>query len=118
MSENQTKLNENRKKHVDLLEQTMRGELPALGEGIDAVSRSTYVDGALSTKSKRLMALALALGVGCRNCVLAQTECALAEGATKKEFLETIAVVMAMRGTTGVAESLRVIQYLDENGNW
>jgi len=60
------------------------------------------------------MALAVAMGAGCRNCVLGQTMYALECGATKEEILETISVVVSMRGTTGVAESLRVIQLLDE----
>jgi len=41
---------------------------------------------------------------------------ALENGATRDEVLETISVVVSMRGTTGVAESLRVIQLLDELG--
>jgi hypothetical protein len=41
---------------------------------------------------------------------------ALENGATKDEILETISVVVSMRGTTGVAEPLRVIQVLDELG--
>jgi AhpD family alkylhydroperoxidase len=74
----------------------------------------TYKDGVLDGKTKRLMALAVALGAGCRNCVLGQAMYALDKGATKEEILETISVVVSMRGTTGVAESLRVIQLLDE----
>jgi alkylhydroperoxidase/carboxymuconolactone decarboxylase family protein YurZ len=60
------------------------------------------------------MAMAIALGAGCRNGVLGQATYALENGATTEEFLETISVVVSMRGTTGIAESLRIIQYLDE----
>lgn len=62
------------------------------------------------------MALTLALGAGCRNCILAQTRNALNDGATKEEILETLSVAVSMRGTTGVAESLRVVQLMDELG--
>jgi alkylhydroperoxidase/carboxymuconolactone decarboxylase family protein YurZ len=48
--------------------------------------------------------------------VLGQTMYALEKGATKEEILETIGVVVSIRGTTGVAESLRVIQLLEELG--
>jgi alkylhydroperoxidase/carboxymuconolactone decarboxylase family protein YurZ len=41
---------------------------------------------------------------------------ALEAGASKEEILETISVNMAMSGTTGTAESLRVIKLLDELG--
>jgi AhpD family alkylhydroperoxidase len=80
------------------------------------LTAEVYKDGLLTCKVKRLMALALALGAGCRNCILSQTMLALESGATKDEILETISVVVSMRGTTGVAESLRVVQILDELG--
>ena len=60
------------------------------------------------------MALTLAVGAGYRNCILAQTKNALENAATKDEIFETLSVVVSMRGTTGVAESLRVVQLLDE----
>jgi len=41
---------------------------------------------------------------------------ALEAGATKDEILETISVNVAMSGTTGIAESLRVLKLLDELG--
>jgi alkylhydroperoxidase/carboxymuconolactone decarboxylase family protein YurZ len=41
---------------------------------------------------------------------------ALESGATKEEILETVSVVVSMRGTTGLGESLRVVQLLDELG--
>ncbi|HDR17060.1 MAG TPA: carboxymuconolactone decarboxylase family protein [Desulfobacteraceae bacterium] len=76
----------------------------------------TYREGAISTKMKRLMSLAVALRAGCRNCILAQTQYALDCGATREEILETIQVVVAMSGTTGIGEGLRVIEFLDELG--
>lgn len=118
MSESQTILNENRKKQLGLLGDAMSAEMPELSATMGQTWRAAYAEGTLSTKVKRLMALGIALGSGCRNCVLAQTELALDEGATKREILETIAVVVSMRGTTGIAESLRVVQLLDEKGVW
>jgi alkylhydroperoxidase/carboxymuconolactone decarboxylase family protein YurZ len=38
------------------------------------------------------------------------------EGATRDEIMETLQVLVAMGGTTGIAESLRVIKFLDELG--
>ena len=112
MSENQTQLNDNRKKHLGLFLEQM----PELAQQLGSQIKESYKDGAIDSKTKRLMAMAIALGAGCRNCVLGQAEAALDLGATTEEFLETISVVVSMRGTTGVAESLRVIQLLDELG--
>jgi len=118
MSESQIGLNENRKKHLGLLDAAMKEALPDLSNGVDLAWKGAYADGALSGRVKHLMALALAAGTGCRNCVLAHAEHAAKQGASKQEFLETLAVVVSMRGTTGVAESLRVVQFLDERGEW
>jgi len=112
MAESQKDLNENRIKNLGRF-----GELlPDLLGRVRDQAVETYKDGALDSKTKRLMAMAIALGAGCRNCVLGQASYALECGATREEFLEAISVVVSMRGTTGVAESLRVIQFLDEMG--
>jgi AhpD family alkylhydroperoxidase len=112
MMESQMELNNNRMKQLGRLLKAM----PDMAKLIGAQVNEAYKDGAIDSKTKRLMAMAIALGAGCRNCVLGQAEGALELGATKEEFLETISVVVSMRGTTGVAESLRVIQLLDELG--
>ena len=112
MVESQLELNNNRREQLDKISVL----LPDVLERVRDQMSEAYKDGALNCKVKRLMALAIALGAGCRNCILAQTMSALENGATKDEFLETISVVISMRGTTGVAESLRVVQLLDELG--
>ena len=110
--ESQVQLNEERTqlvgKLIDQLPDFMAAEFGVIG--------AAYEDGALSGKVKRLMSMALALGAGCTNCILAQTDSALKAGATKEEIFEAIQVVISMRGTTGIAESLRVIKFLDELG--
>ncbi len=112
MAESQLELNNNRMKQLDKFAEI----LPDVLRQVRDQAGEVYRDGALNSKVKRLMALAVALGAGCRNCVLGQTMYALENGATRDEVLETISVVVSMRGTTGVAESLRVIQLLDELG--
>jgi AhpD family alkylhydroperoxidase len=94
----------------------LKDQVPDFMAAEFGVIGAAYKDGALSSKVKRLMSLAIALGAGCTNCILGQTDLALKAGATKEEILETIQVVISMRGTTGIAESLRVIKFLDELG--
>lgn len=110
--ENQMKLNEER---LELLAK-LKELLPDFMSAEYAVIDLTYKDGALSRKIKRLMALALALKGGTTNCVLGQTQLALEAGATKEEILETVQVATVMSGTPGMAEALRVIKFLDEQG--
>jgi len=108
--ENQLELNEERLKLFD----RFREVLPELMAPESAVLDVVYEDGALSGKVKRLMALSVALRAGCTNCIVAQTMRALDAGATREEILETLSIQVAMSGTTGIAESLRVIKLLDE----
>lgn len=110
--ESQLELNEERLKYLEKINQ----QLPDLMVHESAKWDEVYKDGALTAKTKRLMALAIALRAPCVNCIVAQTMRALEVGATKEEILETISVNMAMSGTTGIAESLRVLKLLDELG--
>ena len=66
MSESQIDLNNNRKKQLGRFLQLM----PEQGKQLMGQVTGTYKAGALEKKAKHLMALAIALGVGCRNCVL------------------------------------------------
>ncbi|RJR20070.1 MAG: carboxymuconolactone decarboxylase family protein [Desulfobacteraceae bacterium] len=108
----QTALNQ---KRLELIKK-FRGVAPEFMAAEFEVLQKTYQDGALSIKVKRLMSLAIALRAGCTNCILAQTQYALDSGASRQEIVETLQVVTAMSGTTGIAESLRVVEFLDEKG--
>jgi AhpD family alkylhydroperoxidase len=110
--ESQIKLNNDRLELLDRLKKVAPDLWDAEWRVLDVV----YQDGALSSRVKRLIALGIALRAECTNCILAQTKQALDAGASKEEVLEVIAVEVAMSGTTGVAESLRVIRLLDELG--
>jgi AhpD family alkylhydroperoxidase len=110
--ESQVELNNDRLELLGKLKEVS----PELWEAEWRVLDIAYQDGALSGKTKRLIALGIALRAGCTNCILAQTRQALDVGASREEILEVIAVEVAMSGTTGVAESLRVIRLLDELG--
>ena len=105
--------NENRLKYLAVLKEQMPDLVKIESEKWDEV----YRDGALDSKTKRLIALGIALRAGCRNCIIAQTIRALDQGATKEEILETAGVNISMSGTTGVAESLRVLELLEELGH-
>ena len=112
MGDSQITLNEEREALAQKL-----GELcPDLAVHVQNTVVEAFKEGALSSKTKRLMALAIGLGVGCSNCQIGQTMMALDLGATKEEILEVIGVVAAIRWTTGLAESYKVINLLEELG--
>jgi len=106
----QLEVNASRLEYLDKLNKA----LPEVMTHESAKWDSVYAEAALSTKVKRLVALGIALRARCENCIVGQTMRALDAGATRAEILETIAVNMAMSGTTGIAESLRVLKLLEE----
>ena len=112
MMESQLELNQERLRLLDkykkLLPDTFAAEMK--------VGDEAYASGVLSTKHKRLIALGVALGRGCTNCILGQTMRALEAGASADEVLEATGVAVAIGGTMGVAESLRVVKLLEEQG--
>ncbi len=108
--ESQLELNQERTRLRDKYGQL----LPEILEAEIRVGDHAYAEGALSTRYKRLVALGVALGRGCTNCILGQTERALEAGATVDEILEVTGVAVAIGGTMGMAESLRVVRFLEE----
>jgi AhpD family alkylhydroperoxidase len=90
--------------------------LPNVGKAYESLTSEVYKDGALDSKTKRLMALSVALTHGCRGCILFQTEQALELGASVKEVLEACSVAISVGGTMAGGETSRVMQFLTEIG--
>jgi AhpD family alkylhydroperoxidase len=80
--------------------------------------KEAYKDGALSSKVKRLIALAVGLQAGCTRCIIGQTKDAVAAGATKAEVMEAVSIAVVMGGTAVSAETWRVVKALLELGKW
>ena len=92
--------------------------LPEAMTAYSAFRKEVYRDGALSLKTKRLIALAAGLMAGCTRCIIGQTKDAVKAGATKAEVLETVSVAIVMGGTAVSAESWRVVKALEEMSKW
>ena len=75
-----------------------------------------YKDSVLSRKLKRLIAMSVALGIGCTPCIIGQNKAAVEAGASRDEVLEAASVLLAIHGTTGYAETWRVVKVLEELG--
>ncbi|MFC2014499.1 carboxymuconolactone decarboxylase family protein [Chloroflexota bacterium] len=89
--------------------------LPAMA-AYTAFRQEVYQDGALSLKTKRLIALGAGLQAGCTRCIQGQTRDAIAAGASKDEVLEAVSVAVVMGGTAVSAETWRVAKVLEELG--
>ena len=71
-------------------------ELPGPMSGFARLHKKAVEDGALSSKAKELMAVAISIAVHCEGCVAYHVRAAVAAGATRRELLETIGVAILM----------------------
>lgn len=110
--ETQTQLKERIGRHWD----RYREILPDVAVAYDALPQAVYAGGKLDAKTKRIMAVAIAVACGCRACMLYQTGFALELGADAEELLEACAVAISLGGTMAAGEATRVVEYLEECG--
>ncbi len=82
---------------------TLGKEYPRLMGPFGVLKRHTVEDdGALPSKTKRLIALALAVGDGCEWCIALHVKGSLDAGASKDEIIEACFVSVLMAGGPAV----------------
>ena len=69
-------------------------------------------DGALSAKTKILIALAVVASKQCETCVMSQMKSALKNGATKEEIMEVMDVIFITSGAPAVAACRDALKHL------
>jgi AhpD family alkylhydroperoxidase len=79
---------------------------PGPAEAFRAFSRSVFADGALSAKTKQLIAVAVAHVTQCPYCIRGHAEGAQKHGAAAEEIMEAIWVAAEMRAGGAYAHSL------------
>jgi AhpD family alkylhydroperoxidase len=84
----------------DLREPTrqLRRLVPEVYDGFLKMSRSALVEGALSTKHKELIALALGVSEHCEGCIVYHARGAARAGATEQEVAEALGVAVLLGG--------------------
>jgi AhpD family alkylhydroperoxidase len=78
---------------------------PNPAEAFKAFSHSVFAEGALSAKTKQLIAVAVAHVTQCPYCIRGHTGAALQQGATEEEIMEAIWVAAEMRAGAAYAHS-------------
>src|SRR5512135_1433948 len=73
-------------------------EMPGPMTGFARLHKKAVEDGALSGKTKELMALAISVAVRCEGCIAYHVHDAIQAGATRPELLETLGVALFMGG--------------------
>lgn len=84
----------------------LRNQLaPGPAEAFRAFSKSVFAEGALPTKTKQLIAVAVAHVTQCPYCIRGHTQSALRHGASAEELMEAIWVAAEMRAGGAYAHS-------------
>jgi len=93
----------------------IRGELsPQTEAAFQAFSKAVFTDGALSAKTKQVIAVAVAHVTQCPYCIRGHTKAALQQGASKKELMEAIWVAAEMRAGGTYAHSVLAIDEMEK----
>ena len=76
-----------------------------ISASFDAFSQRVFADGALSSKTKQIIAVAVAHVTQCPYCIRGHTKGALRAGASEAEVMEAIWVAVEMRAGAAYAHS-------------
>ena len=101
-------------KHLEERLAQLGRELPGPMSGFARLHRKAVEDGALSGKTKELMAVAISIAVHCEGCVAFHVHAALAAGATRPELLETIGVAILMGGAPASVYAGHTLDAMDK----
>lgn len=87
---------------------------PAVMEAFTGLHKAAVATGALDTKTKELMALAISITARCDDCIAHHTQDALEAGASKEEIAEAIGVAILMGGGPSMLYAAHAIEALDQ----
>ena len=96
----------------DLL-QKRRELAPEIYGAFRTFGQRVFADGALPSKTKQLIAVAVAHVAQCPDCIRGHTEEALRAGATEQELMEAIWVAAEMRAGAAYAHSILALDAMN-----
>lgn len=109
-----------RLRHVKRNSQRLTTAIPAVMETFERFHQAAMAAGALDTKTKELMALAISVTAGCDDCIAHHVHDAIEAGATRAEFVDALGVAVLMGGGPGMIYASHAIdavdQFFDQNG--
>jgi len=97
------------------LAQRRRGLAPKSEAAFQAFSQAVFADGALSSKTKQLIAVAMAHVTQCPYCIQGHTKAALRSGATAQELMEAVWVAAEMRAGAAFAHSTLMLDVVERS---
>ena len=96
------------------LSDTRKRLAPEIHDAFQTFSKKVFANGALSTKTKQLIAIAVAHVTQCPYCIRGHTKAAMREGATREELMEAIWVAAEMRAGGAYAHSVLTLDEMEK----
>jgi len=93
---------------------SLRSDMPDLMKGFGDMARAATRDGALSKKTKELIALALGVAAHCDACIAFHVQALVKLGVTKAEVEEALGMAVYMGGGPSLMYSANAMAAFDE----
>lgn len=89
-------------------------KIPETMESFGNLHKASTSEGVLTTKTKELIALGIAITVRCDGCIAFHVHDALQSGASSQEIMETIGVAVMMGGGPAVVYGCEAMEALKQ----
>lgn len=100
--------------HLDKRMAALFKAAPKPMQGFQSLMGAASASGQLDTKTKELMALAIAITQHCEGCITFHTRQAIGHGASREECAEAIAVAVEMGGGPAVVYGAQALEAYDD----
>lgn len=92
----------------------VRGGAPDVMKGFGALAHAALKANALDTKTKELIALAIAVATRCDGCIGFHAEAAVKQGASRDEVMETMGMAIYMGAGPSVMYAAQAVEAYDQ----
>jgi len=92
----------------------IRKDIPGVMQGFSAMAGASLEDGALSKKTKELIALSIGVAGHCKGCIGFHVKALVALGVTREELAETLGMVIYMGGGPSLMYAAEAMQAFEE----
>lgn len=87
---------------------------PEVMKGFSGLAQGSLAAGALDTKTKELIALAISVATRCDDCIGFHAKAALEKGATREEIFETLGTAIYLGAGPAVMYAAHAIEAFDQ----
>ncbi len=92
----------------------LRGLIPEVMKGYAALSAASMAPGELTSATKELLAMVIAITRECDGCIVAHARGAARRGVSRQQMAEAIGVAVLMNGGPGTVWGPRALRSFDE----